>query len=61
MLRLTVKGGRQKSVVHHALRQALDRNLGMRGHGNQLESRHCFWRAEQGPDVTAAVGGAHLC
>ena len=39
MLRLTVKGGQQKSVeVHHALRQALDRYLGMTCHGDQLES-----------------------
>ena len=39
MLRLTVKGGQQKSVeVHHALRQALDRYLGMTGHADQLES-----------------------
>ncbi len=39
MLRLTVKGGRQKSVeVHHALRQALDRYLEMSGHSDQLES-----------------------
>ena len=39
MLRLTVKGGRQKSVeVHHALRQALDRYLGMTGHGDLPES-----------------------
>ena len=39
MLRLTVKGGQQKSVeVHHALRQALDRYLGMCGHGDQPDS-----------------------
>ena len=39
MLRLTVKGGQQKSVeVHHALRQALDRYLAMTGHGDQPES-----------------------
>ncbi|MFK7846068.1 MAG: tyrosine-type recombinase/integrase [Rhodothermales bacterium] len=39
MLRLTVKGGQQKSVeVHHALRQALDRYLAMCGHGDQPDS-----------------------